>query len=101
MDPEIVQEDIILTNDEVITILTNLNVNKAHGPEGIPARLSMETSYQIDPSLCALFNKSLRCGVLPDDWKLANVVPVHKRGDKSYVETAFPYLQSTRALRFP
>ena len=89
-DPKIVLEDITLTNDEVITVLTNLNNNKAHGPDGIPARLLTETSSQIAPSLCALYNKSLRCGVLPDDWKLANVVPVHKRGEKSYVENYRP-----------
>ena len=90
-DPEIVSEDIItLTNDEVITVLTNLNNNKAHGPDGIPAHLLTETSSQIAPSLCALFNKSLCCGVLPDDWKLANVVPEHKRGEKSYVENYRP-----------
>ncbi len=48
--------------------------------------------------------KSLRCGVLPDEWKLANAVPVYKRGVKSYVENyrpISPYLQSPRALRFP
>ena len=73
-----------------MAVLTNLNNNKAHGPDGIPARLLTETSSQIAPSLCALFNKSLRCGVLPDDWKLANVVPVHKRGEKSYVENYRP-----------
>ena len=66
-NPEIVLEDITLTNDEVITVLTNLDNNKAHGPDGIPARLLTETSSQIAPSLCALFNKSLRCGVLADD----------------------------------
>ena len=49
-----------------------------------------ETSSQIAPSLCALFNKSLHCGVLPDDWELANVVPVHKRDEKSYVENYRP-----------
>ena len=49
-----------------------------------------ETSSQIAPSLCALFNKSLHCGVLSDDWKLANVVPVHKRDEKSYVENYRP-----------
>ena len=83
-------ENFTLTNDEVITVLSNLNNNKAHGLDGIPARLFTETSSQIAPSLCALFNKSLHCGVHPDDWKLANVVPVHKRDEKSYVENYRP-----------
>ena len=83
---DIIMDEITLTNDDAIAVLRNLDNNKAHGPDGVPARLLTETAYQIAPSLCALFNKSLRCGNLPDDWKLANVVPVHKRGKKSYVE---------------
>ena len=31
VDPDIVLENITLTNDEVITVLSNLNNNKAHG----------------------------------------------------------------------
>ena len=76
--------------DEVITVLSILNNNKAHGPDGIPACLLTETSSQIAPLLCALFNKLLHCGVLPDDWKLANVIPVHNLDEKSYVENYRP-----------
>ena len=75
-------EEITLTNDEVLSVLINLDNNKAQGPDGIPARLLTETAFQITPSLCSLFNKSLRSGILPDDWKLANVVPVQKKETK-------------------
>jgi hypothetical protein len=37
-----------------------------------------------------LFNKSLRIGVVPFDWKLANVVPAHKKGDQEFVENHRP-----------
>ena len=66
-EPDIVLENITMTNDGVMTVLSNLNINKAHGPDGIPARLLTKTSCQIAPSLCAFFNKSLYSGVLPDD----------------------------------
>ena len=69
-------EDTVLTPDHVAAVLRNLDNNKAHSPDGIPARLLTETAYQIAPSFCDLFNKSLRTGVVPQDWKLANVVPV-------------------------
>ena len=45
---------------------------------------------QIAPSFCALFNNPLRVGALPSVWKLANVVPVHKHGEKTYVENYRP-----------
>ena len=44
----------------------------------------------IAPSLCKIFNKSLQLGSLPSDWKVANVVPVHKKGAKDHVENYCP-----------
>ena len=83
-------EDITLLEADVFSVLYNLDVNKAQGPDGIPARLLKETARQIAPSLTVLFNKSLRTGVLPRDWKLANVVPVHKKENKEQVENYRP-----------
>ncbi|CAB4041282.1 Hypothetical predicted protein, partial [Paramuricea clavata] len=77
-------EDITLSEADVFSVLHNLDINKAQGPDGIPARLLKETARQIAPSLTALFNKSLNTGVLPRDWKLANVVPVHKKDNKEH-----------------
>ena len=71
----------------------NLDHNKAHGQDNIPARLLKETAAQIAPSLCSLLNKSLCIGVVPDDWKLANVVPVYKHGEKAEVENYRPISQ--------
>ena len=44
----------------------------------------------IAPSLCKILNKSLQLGSLPSDWKLANVVHVHKKGAKDHVENYRP-----------
>ena len=44
----------------------------------------------IAPSLCKIFNKSLQLGSLPSDWKVDNVVPVHKKGAKDHVENYRP-----------
>ncbi len=76
--------------DDVMNVLRTLDNNKAHGPDGIPARLLTETASQISSSLCELFYKSLRSGIVPFDWKLANVVPVYKRGDQEFVENYRP-----------
>ena len=37
-----------------------------------------------------LFNKSLDEGVLPEEWKLANIVPVHKKGERECTENYRP-----------
>ena len=40
--------------------------------------------------LSILFNISFASGQLPQDWKLVNVVPVHKKGDKADIENYRP-----------
>ena len=72
--------------------MSKLDNEKAQGPDNIPVRLLKETATEIAPSLCAFFNKSLRVGALPRDWKITNVVPVHKLREKSHVKNYRPIL---------
>ena len=74
----------------VLAALKPLEVGKATGPDEIPAKLLKETASVIAPSLCKIFNKSLQLGSLRSDWKLANVVPVHKKGAKDHMENYHP-----------
>jgi hypothetical protein len=74
----------------VASALRSLNISKASGPDGITARLLIETSEQIAPSVTLLFNKSLEEGVFPDEWKLAYIVPVYKKDNRQYVENYRP-----------
>ena len=74
----------------VLTSLKQLDINKATGSDGIPVRLLKVTADQISPSLAMLFNKSLRLGIFPRDWKLANIVPIFKKGKRDFVENYRP-----------
>ena len=93
-------DNVTLLEEEIVAVIYNLESNKSRGPDGIPVRLLKETAMQIAPPLRVLFNKFLNIGVLPDEWKLANVVPVHKHGEKSYVEQYRPSPCSQSFLKF-
>lgn len=82
--------DLILDNTKVLSVLKSIDVNKATGPDDIPARILGETAEEIAPSLCELFNKSLSLGILPDEWKCANIIPVFKKDNKEHVESYRP-----------
>ena len=71
--------DISLTEEEVCVVLKALDEAKATGPYKIPASLLKNCAVNISSSLCQLFNKSLSCGILPSEWKLANISPIPKR----------------------
>ena len=82
--------DVILSVSEVELTLLNLDASKATGPDELPAKILKETAEVIAPSLTELFNKSLRLGCLPEDWKLANIVPVFKKDNKEQAENYRP-----------
>lgn len=63
-------------------MLLKLNVKKSTGPDNIPNNFLRRYAEQIAPFLTRLFMLSLNSGVIPDDWRIARIVPVHKKGDR-------------------
>ena len=75
--------EIIVTPLAVKNKLLGLNHNKSQGPDRIPPRILKEVAEEISTPLSLLFNKSLETGILPDDWKSAEVTAIFKKGAKS------------------
>ena len=63
--------------------LNKLNVNKASGVDGIHPSLLREFSEQLSDPLSILFRGTLDEGVVPTDWRAANVTPLYKKGIKA------------------
>ena len=74
--------DCHFTEDTVTKALDNIKMNKTSNPDSIAPRVLKEATYQISKSLAILFNKPLNSGKVPDIWKLANVTPIQKKGNK-------------------
>ena len=75
-------EDIIVDPNAVHKLLSKQYIHKASRPDGLNARVLKECSSEIAPVLAYIFNESLAQGTVPDDWRLANVSPVFKKGEK-------------------
>ena len=82
--------DIYITEDMVQSEINKMNVNKSSGPDNIHARLLKELVNQISAPLAALFNKSMKEGIVPCDWKVACVSPIYKKGSKNIAENYRP-----------
>ena len=67
----------------VAELLSNIDPNKANGPDNLPARFLKEVSLKIAPALILIFQASLDQDKLPEVWKEASVVPVFKIGNCS------------------
>ena len=72
-----------VTEDDVLKCIDKLKVNKSPGPDTISPRVLKEAKNELAKPLSHIFNKSLQLGEMPDEWKLANVTPIFKKGSKS------------------
>ena len=63
-------------------LLSNINSNKAHGPDGIHGQVLKSCAKTLSFPLLILFKVSYNTGTLPKEWKLPHVVPVHNKRAK-------------------
>ena len=69
--------------DDIAKIIQNLDPNKAHGHDNISIKNS---GFSICKPLEMVFKQCIETGVFPSEWKKANIVPIHKKGDKQTLE---------------
>ena len=82
--------DFTISHTAVRKILLNIKTNKAQGPDKIHGKVLKECAVSLAYPLSIIFNTCFRTGQLPLEWKIANVVPIHKKGNKSNVENYRP-----------
>ena len=75
----------IVTEQEVLKILKGLNVSKSTGHDNISAKFLRDGANEIVSAISHIINLSLRTNTVPEDFKVARVVPLYKKGDRNYV----------------
>ena len=78
------------SDDLVINIIRNLNVNKAHGHDDISIRMIKMCDESLLRPQSIIIRNSLKSSIYPSTWKKANVIPVHKKDDKQCVSNYRP-----------
>lgn len=75
--------NVVISREEIEEIIKLLPTNKACGPDLISHRMLKGCNQTISMPLVTLFNRSLNEGIFPDPWKVANVTPIFKKGERS------------------
>lgn len=70
-----------ITKDEVEMALKAMKRGKAAGDDGITVDLLKDGGYIVLEKLAKLFSECLRTTKVPQAWKNANMILVHKKGD--------------------
>ena len=81
---------LVVTPELVAKKIKPMKDNKSPGVDGIPPKLLMETVEQISIPLARVFNLSLKEGVVPFEWKEANIIPLFKKGSRNKSENYRP-----------
>ncbi|CAM5168924.1 unnamed protein product [Eretmochelys imbricata] len=75
--------EVDITIFEVEAKLKQLNGTKSGGPDNLHPRILKELAQEIASPLARIFNESVNSGVVLYDWRIANIVPIFKKGKKS------------------
>ena len=78
-----------LSSNNTDKIIQNLDLNKAHGHDKISIRMIKICGKSIYKPLQLIFNQCIDTGSFPLEWKKANIVPIHQKGDKQCLETIY------------
>ena len=80
-------------------LLSKINPNKACGPDEMYGRILKNCSKTLALPLSIIFEISYNSGMLPSEWKSANIVPIHKKGAKDDVENYRPVSLTCLAMK--
>ena len=65
--------------EEILKVIRNLNINKAHGHDEISIRMIKICDTSLIKPLVMLFENSIKSSCYPDIWKKSNIIPAHKK----------------------
>jgi len=72
----------LVEEDCVRDRLSDLDVHKSMGPDGMHPRVLRKLADVIAEPLSIIFERFWRTGEVPEDWRKANVTPIFKKGKK-------------------
>ena len=70
---------LMVTSEVVASKINNMKENKSPRVDGISPNILKETVEQISTPLAHVFNMSLQEGIVPLEWKEANIIPLLKK----------------------
>ena len=75
---------------EIIKYSCSLDPSKSCGADGISPKVIKQCIHSFVEPLCFIFNKSLYTGIIPNELKLAQVIPLYKKDNKNDITNYRP-----------
>ena len=71
---------------KIFEILATLDLTKTRGPDVLPSLFFRKTATERCKTMNTMFKAVKRNRKLPEAWKKAAVSPIHKKGERKFVE---------------
>ena len=81
---------VTIGNDNIVSLIRKINPNKSTGSDGISGQMLLLYDESVILPLQITFTNILSTYLYPDMWKLANVTPIFKKGDKQLINNYRP-----------
>ena len=70
-----------INEQEILSLIRGINAAKSSDPDEISGRMLLLCDSSLVHLLKLIFENILSTGIYPEIWKLANVTPIHKKGE--------------------
>ena len=75
-------ERLVVTHEWVLKALMKTTITKSCGPDELHPRMLKELAVELAAPMTKQFNQSLFRAEVPEEWKMANVSPIFKKGSR-------------------
>ena len=83
-------DHLTIGDNDIVALIRNINPNKATSSDGISGQMLLLCDDSVILPLKIIFRNILLTSIYPDIWKLANVTPIFKKGDKQLIKNYRP-----------
>ena len=84
------QNENFMTADNIVTAVKTLKIKNCEGHDRIPQRILVDGIEILKTPLAVLFDKIYHTKSLPQQWLIAKIIPIHKKGSHSDIENYRP-----------
>ena len=99
--PEEPQDEIMtlpITHNELESALQSLKPKQAPGPDGVTNELLIHLGPEAKKKLLQIYNASWKHGIVPQEWKKAILIPIHKPGKPKNSPSSYRPISLTSCL---
>ena len=79
-----------MTSTNILRAVKSIKMKNCEGEDRIPQRILIEGIVVLLAPLTALFKSIYEQKEIPEQWKLAKITPVHKKGNRNDVTNYRP-----------